>query len=223
MATIVALIDDRQAIRAGVRQMLRSYFDIQVHEITERFPVALDIIFSLSPDVVLLGEVDHSQDLGIIQQMNARQQMTGSRLLLMRDVKTRSEVAQIMAAGVHGYLPSDANEWQLASAVVTVAGGGQVMLPALGKYPLAQTEIAPEAAGLTEREFSVLSALGRGLSNSEIAKELAISEATVKKHLSSVMQKVGQRDRLRAGLYAYRHGLDQAILPTSNRDGPMNG
>jgi DNA-binding NarL/FixJ family response regulator len=207
----VALVDDRQVMRAGIRQLLASYTDIQVLEIADRFPAALDRIFSLGPEVVILGEVDDSQDpTRVIGQLRTSRRSAGCRVLLMRDVKTQSEAVRIMAAGAHGYVPSYADARQLASALVIVGGGGQALLPGLvaSISPTAGiTESAPDTAGLTKRELSVLSALGRGLSNSEIAVELAVSEATVKKHLSSVMRKVGQRDRLRAGLYAYRYGV----------------
>lgn len=209
----VALVDDRQAVRAGIKQMLMSYFDIQTLEIAERFPEALDRIAALRPDVVILGEAQRDQELScVIRQLSTFGEAVGCRTLVMRDVTKQSEAAQIIAAGAHGYLPSNASEQQFASAVVIVATGGQVQLPrlAIGNSRPARAELAPDSAGLTEREFSVLSALGRGLSNSEIARELVVSEATVKKHLSSVMQKVGQRDRLRAGLYAYRNGLGLA-------------
>lgn len=208
MAVKVALLDDRQAVRSGIRQMLRSHFDIRILEITERLPEALDRILSTDPDVVLVGEVDHSQDLTTVRWLSTFRAMAGFRILLLRDVQTRSEVTQLLAAGAHGYVPPTADEDQLASSVIMVARGGNAFLPGLSSpVPDAEPEAAPESTGLTGREFSVLSALGRGLSNSEIAKELSVSEATVKKHLSSVMQKTGQRDRLRAGLYAYRHGL----------------
>lgn len=68
-------------------------------------------------------------------------------------------------------------------------------------------EPPPQQCGLTGRERDVLAQLARGLSNAEIARELALAEATVKKHLTQAMRKTGQSDRLRAALYAHRHGL----------------
>lgn len=69
-------------------------------------------------------------------------------------------------------------------------------------------ERSPQQAGLTERERDVLAKLALGLSNAEIGRELALAEATVKKkHLTQAMRKIGQSDRLRAALYAHRHGL----------------
>ncbi|KIX76999.1 hypothetical protein SF23_14435, partial [Streptomyces sp. MBRL 10] len=68
-------------------------------------------------------------------------------------------------------------------------------------------EPLPQHCGLTNRESQVLAQLARGLSNAEIGRELALAEATVKKHLTHAMRKTGQSDRLRAALYAHRHGM----------------
>lgn len=204
--------------------MLASYSDIQVFEIPDKFPAALDRIWDLVPEVVILGEADCCQDpTHVIQRLRIRRQSSGCpRVLLMRDVKTQGEAMQIMATGAQGYVPSYVDGSQLASALVIVGAGGQALLPGLATSAspgAGSAESDPDAAGLTQREFSVLSALGRGLSNSEIAKELRVSEATVKKHLSSVMRKVGQRDRLRAGLYAYRHGVGLSLNLPANHVG----
>ncbi|MGY5117309.1 response regulator transcription factor [Streptomyces sp. 900105755] len=72
---------------------------------------------------------------------------------------------------------------------------------------LLKTEPLPQHCGLTDRERDVLAQLAQGLSNAEIGRELALAEATVKKHLTQAMRKTGQPDRLRAALYAHRHGL----------------
>lgn len=218
----VVLVDDRQAIRVGVRQMLMSHPDIQVLDMAAEFPSVRDRILALNPDVVIVGELDHDHDpIKSVQQLIADSQEKECRILLLRDVKTQGEALQIMTAGACGYVPSQADESQVASALVIVSGGGQVMLPKLiVRGPLfAGDEPAPDSVGLTERESSVLSALGRGLSNSEIAKELIMSEATVKKHLSSVMRKIGQRNRLRAALYAYRHGIGGLLMRDRLQDG----
>lgn len=204
--------------------MLASYSDIQVFEIPDRFPAALDRIRDLVPEVVILGEADWCQDTThVIQQLRIGRQSSGRpHVLLMRDVKTPGEAMQIMATGAQGYVPSYVDGSQLASALVILGAGGQALLPGLATSAspdAGSAESDPDAAGLTQREFSVLSALGRGLSNSEIAKELKVSEATVKKHLSSAMRKVGQRDRLRAGLYAYRHGVGLSLNSPANHVG----
>ncbi|TDD85021.1 response regulator transcription factor [Actinomadura rubrisoli] len=212
MGVSVALIEDRQAVRTGLRQILTAHHNIDVHEFTGSQPAVLDRLLSLRVDVVLVGEVDHVQDLALIRWLDRCRGVANFRILLLRDVRTLSEVTQVRAAGAHGYLPYGADEHQLVSGVFMVAGGGYAFLPGLdGPPPESVTEPPPDSVGLTRREYSVLSALAHGMSNAEIAKDMCITEATVKKHLSQVLAKIGQPDRLRAGLYAYRHGLHCAL------------
>jgi len=136
------------------------------------------------------------------------------RYLVLERVTDRAEAGRVLLAGAHGALPADTPPDQFAAALATVAAGGAVFLPAPPPPPSRgtaapdpATEPHPRDAGLTGRERAVLALLGRGLTNAEIAREMVLAEATIKRYLTQAMRKIGQPDRLRAGLYAYRHGL----------------
>jgi DNA-binding NarL/FixJ family response regulator len=118
-----------------------------------------------------------------------------------------------MKAGASGFLLKDAKREQLAAAVRTVAGGESLLAPAITqrliedfcRRPPPGSEDVP--AGLTERELGVVRLVARGLSNRELAKELYLSEATVKSHIARILSKLGVRDRVQIVVFAYESGI----------------
>ena len=125
-------------------------------------------------------------------------------------------VYEALRAGAGGFLLKDAPPEQLAEAVRTVAAGEALLAPAVTKRLVERFVSRPSASGrrppsvcnaLTEREHEVLALVARGLSNAELARELFLSEATVKTHVSRVLAKLGLRDRVQAVVFAYEEGL----------------
>lgn len=209
MAVTVALLEERSAVRIGIQNVLSPHFDVRVLDVPDGEALDHTVLPAPGTDVVFVGQVHQGQSLNCLRWLSRFSRQQGFRILLFWEVANHSQITQLLAAGAYGYVCPSSDSQQLVSAVTIVANHGYVFLPAPA-YPVPRgsaTEIPPDTAGLTEREYMVLSSLGHGLSNAEIAKNLSISEATVKKHLSQVMQKIQQPDRLRAGLYAYRHGL----------------
>ncbi|WP_308312815.1 response regulator transcription factor [Streptomyces sp. ISL-1] len=125
-------------------------------------------------------------------------------MLLLRRAESTAEASRILLAGASGCFPLDLPEDRIIRAVSLAAAGGSVFLPAPPPARIHPASLAghaaepsPQHCDLTEREREVLVQLGRGLSNAEIERELALAEATVKKHLTQAMRKIGQSDRLR--------------------------
>jgi DNA-binding NarL/FixJ family response regulator len=120
-----------------------------------------------------------------------------------------------LRAGASGFLLKDARSADLMSAVRTVAAGEAVVSPRITRTLLEHYQQSPAAPPdgerlldeLTAREREVLVAIARGLSNSEIAGELFLSESTVKTHVGRVLAKLSARDRVHAVIWAHRHGL----------------
>jgi DNA-binding NarL/FixJ family response regulator len=124
-------------------------------------------------------------------------------------------VYEAMRAGASGFLLKDVPRDELAGAIRTIARGDALLAPAITRRLIEDFVRRPAPGGgrptafeeLTDRELEVLTLIARGLSNAEIAGELFLSEATVKTHVTRVLQKLGVRDRVQAVIAAYENGL----------------
>lgn len=208
----VMLVAEQSVTRAGLRSILASAPELRVISSFGDPEQAADALREEQPDVVLVGTREGlASDAAAAQKLLSAHAAPKARAILLHPALTTVEVAQALTGGVHGCIDPAMDEEQIIRAVTTVALGGAVFLPAPAVQPMEMTPAidgpSPAEARLTERERAVLGKLARGLSNSEIASELFLAEATVKKHLTQAMRKIGQPDRLRAGLYAYQQGV----------------
>ncbi|WP_462203103.1 response regulator transcription factor [Frankia sp. CcWB3] len=209
----VFLLHAHPVTGVGLHLLLSTICRLDVVGRSHRLDAALPQIRRSRPRVLLLGLAgDLATDLAAVRRLRAEaDRIPITRVLLLRPLATCAELTQILTTGASGAVLPDTPPADLAHAVTIAALGGVVFLPAPPPTgvpgPPVQAELPPQVLGLTSRERAVLGQLARGLSNAEIACELALAEATVKRYLTGAMRKIGQPDRLRAGLYAYRHGL----------------
>ncbi|MFF7534398.1 response regulator transcription factor [Streptomyces bobili] len=211
----VFLAERHPVASAGLRSVLNADPDTAVVGSSGDVPRLAEALRRVRPDVVLLGRGGTlAEDLALLALLRAPEVVPDARFLLLRRAESTAEASRIVLAGASGCFPLDLPEDRIIKAVAIAGAGGSVFLPA---PPAARVAVAgpapdtseplPQQCGLTHRESEVLTQLAAGLSNAEIGRELALAEATVKKHLTSAMRKIGQSDRLRAALYAHRHGL----------------
>ncbi|MFF0200562.1 response regulator transcription factor [Streptomyces sp. NPDC005017] len=211
----VFLAERHPVASAGLRSVLNTDPGLAVVG-SSADPLRLpDALRRVRPDVVLLGRGGTlAEDLALVARLRAADAAPQARVLLLRRAESTAEASRMLLAGASGCFPLDLPEDRIIRAVAVAGAGGSVFLPAPPPARVQAANLAGEAAeplpqtcGLTDRERQVLAQLARGLSNAEIGRELALAEATVKKHLTNAMRKTGQSDRLRAALYAHRHGL----------------
>lgn len=213
--TRVFLAGRHPVASAGLRSVLNTDPGTAVVGSSGDFARLPDALRRVRPDVVLLGGGGTlAEDLALVARLRAPDVVPDARVLLLRRAESTAEASRILLAGASGCFPLDLAEEGIITAVGVAGAGGSVFLPAPPPVRLPApapahdtAEPLPQHCGLTDRERQVLAQLGRGLSNAEIGRELALAEATVKKHLTNAMRKIGQSDRLRAALYAHRHGL----------------
>ncbi|MFI8363891.1 response regulator transcription factor [Streptomyces sp. NPDC085612] len=215
--TRVFLAECHPVAGAGLRSVLNADPGMSVVGSTGDSLRLPDALRRVRPDVVLLGGGGSlAEDLALVIRLRAPDVVPAARVLLLRRAGSTAEVSRMLLAGASGCFPLDLPEDRIVRAVAIAGAGGSVFLPAppqarTGAAGTAAAAAAPEPlpqhCGLTNRESQVLAQLARGLSNAEIGRELALAEATVKKHLTHAMRKTGQSDRLRAALYAHRHGM----------------
>ena len=211
----VLLVDDHPLFLDGVRAALGSDPSIEIVGDAADVAEALEVAAAMSPDVVLmdLGLPDGS---GIDATRSLQQSAPDVRVLVMTMSTDDDAVVAAMRAGARGYVVKGAGRTDLLDAVRTVAAGGAVFSPTVadrlgsffaGLAAQPGREVFPQ---LSEREREVLDLMARGYDNRRIARELFLSDKTVRNHVSAVLGKLEAPDRAEAILRARRAGLGEA-------------
>ena len=209
--TRVLIVDDQPLMRAGFKSVLEASGQVDVVGEAATGAEAIEQARRLDPDVVLMDVRMPDMD-GI----EATRRMPHQKVLILTTLGLDEYIIEALRAGASGFLLKDAPVDDLLGAVRAVAAGDAQLSPAVTKRLLDQVARRLPAAvdrddalleELTARELEVLRLLAVGMSNAEIGEALVVSEATVKTHVSSVLGKLGLRDRVQAVIYAYENGL----------------
>lgn len=206
----VVVADDHPVVREGLRSFLSSRPGIDVVGEAGSADEVVAVVSSLEPDVVLVDLMMPGGGIEAIRQVAALP--SPPRALVLTSFVGDDKVLPALKAGAAGYLLKDVDPADLEAAVRTVHRGGSVLGPAVAARVLDQatsTRLIEDdrLAELTPREREVLTLLGQGMSNRQIADALYIAEKTVKTHMSSILTKLRVTDRTQAALYAVRHGV----------------
>lgn len=223
----IVLADDQELVRAGFRVILESEPGFRVVGEAADGAGAVEAVQELRPDVVCLDVQMPGVD-GLEAARRIAALPDPPAVLILTTFDSDDALFQALEAGASGFLLKNASPERLIDAVRTVAAGDALLAPDVTRrvisratasaaaQPSATTTTAAlattgddalAAAGLTERETEVLRLLARGLSNAEIAAELYVGDATVKTHVSNVLQKLALRDRIQAVVWAFEHGV----------------
>ncbi len=208
----VCLVEDQALVRQGIASLLGLISDIAVVAEAEDGEQALSVIQESRPDVVLLDvRMPRRSGIEVVRALAAVGTLPPTLLLTTFD--DDEALIQGILAGAKGFLLKDVTLDQLAAAVRTLAAGGSMIHPAAtarivrwsqGRRASSEDDLLPEA--LTPRELEVLRLMAAGLSNREIGELLSMVEGTVKNHVSSILAKLGVRDRTRAVLKGFEVG-----------------
>lgn len=209
----VFLVDDQTLVRQGVRSLLALADNIEVVGEAADGRAAVERIPDAAPDVVLMDmRMPVMSGLEALQMLASQQQLPPTIILTTFD--DDQLVLAGLKAGARGYLLKDVSLEQLVGAIESVAGGGSLMQPAVTQRLLSGLENMQNAFvslerpdPLTERETEILRLMAGGFSNKEIANSLGVAEGTIKNHVSSILSKLGVRDRTRAVLKAFELNL----------------
>ena len=214
MSIRVLLVDDQSMVRAGFRLLLANEADIEVVAEAGDGLEAVSQAGRFRPDVILMDiRMPRLDGLEATRRILAGE--GGARILILTTFDLDEYVYEALKAGASGFLLKDVPRAQLVAAVRTVAAGDQLLSSSITRKLIEefvrrgprQPGVPAALASLTERELDVLRHLARGCTNAEIAKELYLSEATVKTHVGHVLQKLDLRDRVQAVVLAYESGL----------------
>jgi NarL family two-component system response regulator LiaR len=205
----VLIVDDHGVVREGLRAYLDLESDIEVVGEAKDGREAVRQAQELGPDVVLMDLVMPVMD-GVEATATIKQQRPGTRIIVLTSFVDDEKVVPAIKAGATSYLLKDVAAVDLVRAIRGAQAGQAQLHPEAARRLMQQVRAPrkPDAATeLTEREQEVLRLLAQGRSNKEIARELVVSERTIKGHVSNILGKLGLQDRTQAALYAVRHGL----------------
>ena len=211
MTTRVLVCDDQALVRDGFRMILSAEENIDVVGEAGDGVEAVDLTKRRLPHVVLMDVRMPVMD-GIEATRRIVASGVESRVLILTTFDLDEYVYEALRAGASGFLLKDVTAQQLVNAVHIIASGEALLAPTVTRrlldrfadsMPAADARLALVIASLTEREREILTLLASGRSNAELAKELYLSEPTIKTHLSSIFRKLGVRDRVQAVIAAY--------------------
>jgi len=199
----VLVVDDHALMRAGLGGLIDGADDMRVVGMAADGLEALDLVGGSSPHVVLMDLSMPGMD-GITATERISRDHPGTAVLVLTSFSDQQRVTDALDAGAVGYVLKDSEPATLLEAIRAVARGLSPLDPRVARMVLdgRRPPVPPPAAELTDREREVLSLVGRGLPNKQVARILGIREATVKAHLTSVFQRIGVRDRTSAALWA---------------------
>ncbi|HLB17692.1 MAG TPA: response regulator transcription factor [Gaiellaceae bacterium] len=218
----ILIADDQELVRTGFRVVLDAEPDLEVIGEADDGLAAIEAAETLRPDVVLMDiRMPNLDGIEATRRIAAR---AGSpRILILTTFDLDHYVYEALRAGASGFLLKDARAAELRQAVRTVASGDSLLSPAITRRLIeSYTRRPPPSlnpaplADLTPRELEVLRHLARGLSNSEIAGELVVGDATIKTHVARIFSKLDLHDRAQAVVLAYESGL---VQPGGNEPG----
>ncbi|MFI9455995.1 response regulator [Amycolatopsis sp. NPDC052450] len=211
----VLLVDDQRLVRAGFKSILDGEPDITVVAEAADGRESLEAAREHKPDVVLMDiRMPVMDGLAATRHLLEDPMLTGTRVVILTTFDLDEDVYGALRAGASGFLVKDTEPEELIRGVRVVAGGDALLAPSITRRLIsefagrvARPGPSPTLNRLTEREREVMSLVAAGLSNDEIAKELVLSPATAKTHVSRIMTKVDVRDRAQLVVLAYESGM----------------
>jgi DNA-binding NarL/FixJ family response regulator len=206
----VLLVDDHPMVRVGLRVLLGESSDLAVVGEVSDGDAAVEFVERERPDVVLMDLSMPGAD-GAASTRAITAGHPEVKVVVLTTFAERERVIEAVDAGAVGYLLKDADPEELVRSIQAAARGESPFAPRAAQALLAdrseRSSRSAPAAVLTDREREVLRLVARGLANKEIARQLSISEKTVKAHLGSAFQRIGVRDRTQAALWAERNEM----------------
>ena len=201
----VLLADDHSLVRDGLGRLLASVPDIEVVAAAVDGAEAVRLAREHRPDVILMDLRMPGMD-GSEATRRLLEEDPATQVVILTSFSERDEILSALDAGAIGYLLKDAEPDEVIRGVRAAAHGESPLAPKAARELLGSRSSAP-ASQLTDREREVLRLVTRGLPNKLIARELGISEKTVKAHLTAIFQRIGVADRVQAAMWARDHHI----------------
>lgn len=217
----VLLVDDHEMVRFGFRTIIGAQDDMEVVGEAGTGREAIDQTARLDPHVICMDVQMPDMDGLEATRKIVADTSTGAAVLILTTFDRDDYLFEALHAGASGFLLKNSGPENLLDAIRVLASGDALLSPVVtkrvlerfagsGAMPTGSPVTTPQTGALDEltaRELEVLELVAEGLSNAEIAARLFLGEATVKTHVSKILQKLQLRDRIQAVVYAYEHGV----------------
>ena len=212
MAIRIMITDDHSMIREGLKNLLELDGDIEVVAEAENGIECLDKLPDVKPDVLLL-DINMPKMNGLEVLQNLKDSNSKVKVLVLTVHNETEYLMKAVDIGINGYVLKDSESSELKKAIFAIAEGENYiqpsLIPALNSKMIEKNEDELKIDSLTKREIQVLKELAVGKFNRDIAKEMEISERTVKNHISSIFKKLDVTDRTQAAVFAIKNNLIQ--------------
>jgi DNA-binding NarL/FixJ family response regulator len=202
----VLIVDDHPMVRRGLSELFDGESDIEVIDAVGSGEQAVAVSLAARPDVVLMDVSMPDMD-GIEATRRLLEVRPEARVVMLTSFADHERVMEALDSGAIGYLLKDAESDELLRGVRAAARGESPLSPRAARALITERRGQRPFQELTSRELDVLRLVARGLSNKQIAWRLAISEKTVKAHMTSIFGRIRVADRTQAALWAQRHGV----------------
>lgn len=206
----ILIADDHAIVREGLQTLINAKPGMELVGQASDGVEATQLAAALQPDVILLDMAMPRKD-GLEAIRDIKQDNPNARILVLTSFDDDERVFSAIKAGALGYLLKDSSPQQLLQAIHDVYEGHSSLHPTIALKVIKElnqpSDLPPTEEPLTEREVETLRLIAQGLTNQEIAERLTISERTVGKHVSNILDKLYLANRTQAALYALRHGL----------------
>lgn len=202
----VLIVDDHRVVRQGLELFLGGEADLEIVGQASNGLEALEALGTTPVDVVLMDLLMPEMG-GVEATIEIRAKHPDVEVIALTSVLEDRLVHRAIEAGASGYLLKDTDALELADAIRAVSRGEVRLHPEAAKRLVREVRTPDMRENLTPREVETLRLLAHGASNKEVARELDISELTVKVHVSNLLSKLGLKSRLQAAVFAYREGL----------------
>ena len=210
MAIRIMITDDHSMIREGLKNLLELEGDIEVVAESENGIECLDKLDDVNPDVLLL-DINMPKMNGLEVLQNLKERKSKVKVLVLTVHNETEYLMKAVDIGINGYVLKDSESSELKKAIFAIAEGENYiqpsLIPALNNKMIEKNEDELKIDSLTKREVQVLKELAVGKFNRDIAKEMEISERTVKNHISSIFKKLDVTDRTQAAVFAIKNNL----------------
>ncbi|GIJ73278.1 response regulator transcription factor [Virgisporangium ochraceum] len=212
----VLLVDDQDLVRLGLRALLDNEGGFEVAGEAADGLAAVEVAARTRPDVVLMDiRMPGIDGLEATRRIVANPDLAGTRVIVLTTFERDEYVFDALRLGASGFLLKDTPPARLIEAMRTVVDGGALLAPSVTRTLIrefaGQRHRAviphPNLGQLTEREKEVVTLVAQGMTNDEIARDLVVSPATARTHVSRAMIKLGARDRAQLVVFAYQSGL----------------
>lgn len=218
----VLIVDDHTLFREGLAGLLGEREEMEVVGEARDGLEAVEKAKELMPDIILM-DLRMARCDGLEATRLIKKDMPYAAIAMLTVSEKDEDLFEAMKAGAKGYILKTVTATELASVVAFIAQGHVVIAPAMAERLLAefgtmaqkQDEASSGIARLTEKESEILTMVGQGLSNKEIARRLYVSEATVKTHLRNILEKLHLHNRIQAAVFAAEKGLLSSRKPSS--------